>query len=434
MGTTLTGTTPATTYDSLIKVTDNGPLSGTAKYLSDGLGNDSALALSTGFVGIGTTSAVGSRMELAIGGNVGGSAIQLGRSGTNKATIQLDSSDNLSVEANGAFPIYFATNSEERMRITSAGKVGINTTSALGQLNVKNESAGATTNALALYNAPSNTENTGVAIEFYPNVGVNDRCARISSVNPTTTGTNLSDLRFFTSNNAAPTEKLRITHTGNVGIGTSSVNDPFSASTAVQIGSQSESFGLLTIGGNSQCSIYFSDGTTGVGQYAGYMDYDHSADNFVFGTGGSERFRITNNGVTFNGDTAAANALDDYEEGTWTPTYQGGITGATYSNTSGRYTKIGNAVHWRARIQATAGTAAASQVIIGGFPFTSAPAPETAGCVGYFTIYTTDVIYMYNEANTTNIAAFYKKDGNALIGTDLSNVLGVIHMSGTYFV
>jgi hypothetical protein len=50
MGTTLTGTTPANTYDSLIKVTDNGPISGTAKYLSDGLGNDSVLALSTDLV------------------------------------------------------------------------------------------------------------------------------------------------------------------------------------------------------------------------------------------------------------------------------------------------------------------------------------------------------------------------------------------------
>ena len=56
MGTTLTGTTPQDTYDSLIKVTDNGPLSGTAKYLSDGLGNDSKLALSTGNIGIGTAA------------------------------------------------------------------------------------------------------------------------------------------------------------------------------------------------------------------------------------------------------------------------------------------------------------------------------------------------------------------------------------------
>jgi hypothetical protein len=47
MGTTLTGTTPQDTYDSLIKVTDNGPLSGSLKKLTDGLGNDSALSLST---------------------------------------------------------------------------------------------------------------------------------------------------------------------------------------------------------------------------------------------------------------------------------------------------------------------------------------------------------------------------------------------------
>jgi hypothetical protein len=57
MGTTLTGTTPQDTYDSLIKVTDNGPLGPTtAKYLSDGLGNDSVLALSQAAVGIGTTN------------------------------------------------------------------------------------------------------------------------------------------------------------------------------------------------------------------------------------------------------------------------------------------------------------------------------------------------------------------------------------------
>ena len=36
--------------------------------------------------------------------------------------------------------------------------------------------------------------------------------------------------------------------------------------------------------------------------------------------GSAERMRIlSGGGVTFNGDTAAANALDDYEEGTWTP-------------------------------------------------------------------------------------------------------------------
>jgi hypothetical protein len=231
MGTTLTGTTPATTYDSLIKVTDNGPLSGTLKTLTDGLGNDSALALSTGAASVTGTLAVSSSVTAAslnisntdgFLGAINSSAANGGyfewrTSGTAIADIgtaqQIFGSGGnatLGINARGARDLVFGSNNTERIRITSAGKVGINTTSALGQLNIKNESAGATTNALALYNTPSNTENTGVAIEFYPNVGVDDRCARISSVNPTTTGTNLSDLRFFTSNNAAPTEQMRI--------------------------------------------------------------------------------------------------------------------------------------------------------------------------------------------------------------------------------
>jgi hypothetical protein len=56
MGTTLTGTKPKDTYDSLIKVGDNGPISGTAKYLSDGLGNDLPIAVSTSNVGIGASA------------------------------------------------------------------------------------------------------------------------------------------------------------------------------------------------------------------------------------------------------------------------------------------------------------------------------------------------------------------------------------------
>jgi hypothetical protein len=63
----------------------------------------------------------------------------------------------------------------------------------------------------------------------------------------------------------------------------------------------------------------------------------------LFENNGTERFRITNNGVTFNGDTAAANALDDYEEGTWTPALGGSAT-ATYTSRTGTYTKIGNRV------------------------------------------------------------------------------------------
>ncbi len=47
MGTPLTGKTPANTYDALIKIGDNSPLTSNLKVLSDGLGNDLPLTVSS---------------------------------------------------------------------------------------------------------------------------------------------------------------------------------------------------------------------------------------------------------------------------------------------------------------------------------------------------------------------------------------------------
>jgi hypothetical protein len=91
----------------------------------------------------------------------------------------------------------------------------------------------------------------------------------------------------------------------------------------------------------------------------------------TFETNGSERARVTDNGLTFNGDTAAANALDDYEEGTYTPVISAtdGIGTLTYSAQVGRYTKVGNRVSFNAYLSiANKGTVAGSLRIT--LPFT----------------------------------------------------------------
>jgi len=69
--------------------------------------------------------------------------------------------------------------------------------------------------------------------------------------------------------------------------------------------------------------------------------------NLIFRTRGGEKARILNSGgITFNGDTAADNALDDYEEGNFTPAYQGTWTNISNSQLRhAEYTKIGNIVH-----------------------------------------------------------------------------------------
>ena len=74
---------------------------------------------------------------------------------------------------------------------------------------------------------------------------------------------------------------------------------------------------------------------------------------------------IAANGITFNGDTAAANALDDYEEGTFTPAIAG-VSGTF----AGDYTKIGDLVTFCITCTGMSGTASAS--LVTGLPFTAA--------------------------------------------------------------
>jgi hypothetical protein len=68
-------------------------------------------------------------------------------------------------------------------------------------------------------------------------------------------------------------------------------------------------------------------------------------NNILFIANNAERMRILpTGGITFNGDTAAANALDDYEEGTWTPAAGDGVTTFVHTSQLGEYVKVGKQV------------------------------------------------------------------------------------------
>jgi len=53
----------------------------------------------------------------------------------------------------------------------------------------------------------------------------------------------------------------------------------------------------------------------------------------------------THGGIAFGTDTAAANTLDDYEEGSWTPTLEHSGSTYTFSHQTGKYVKIGRLVN-----------------------------------------------------------------------------------------
>ena len=84
-------------------------------------------------------------------------------------------------------------------------------------------------------------------------------------------------------------------------------------------------------------------------------------------------FRLAGGGIQFNGDTAAANALNDYETGTWTPTIFGTTTAGvgTYSTQSAAYVKIGTLVFFTGIVAITAHTGTGG-MRVGGLPFVAA--------------------------------------------------------------
>jgi hypothetical protein len=75
-------------------------------------------------------------------------------------------------------------------------------------------------------------------------------------------------------------------------------------------------------------------------------------------------------GGVYLGGTGAANLLDDYEEGTWTPAFTNIGTG-TYGVQLGRYTKVGNLVTATFHLDIDTLGSASGGLIVGGLPFTS---------------------------------------------------------------
>ena len=97
-----------------------------------------------------------------------------------------------------------------------------------------------------------------------------------------------------------------------------------------------------------------------------------STDDLLFiegGVSGNERLRILETGgITFNGDTANANALDDYEEGTFTPTTSQG----SFTSPEGKYIKIGSQVTIWVYIPTITNTTSTDTFVIQSLPFAGA--------------------------------------------------------------
>jgi len=126
-------------------------------------------------------------------------------------------------------------------------------------------------------------------------------------------------------------------------------------------------------------AIYMGKAETGVQFIAGSADrvVPYNTTTQAFNDGGislgypdARWSNLYLSGGVYLGGTGAANKLDDYEEGTWTPTVQGGTTAgtATYAKQLGRYVKIGGLVHIQAYMQWSSFTGVGPHQF-GGLPF-----------------------------------------------------------------
>ena len=195
---------------------------------------------------------------------------------------------------------------------------------------------------------------------------------------------------------------------------------------------------VVTSGANAQLSVDRSDGATGrtvlLHSSTGGQLQTTGSVPLIFGTADTERGRfLSGGGLTFNGDTAAANALDDYEEGTFSPTFVQGISVTSYSAQNGRYTKVGNLVTAQIDLDVNVGSATSSQVYIGNLPFTSFDgAPYGGGLITYNGGFYNGLATFLVFANTTSMGFYKQSDGGSIAGTALTGFSGTIRVTAIY--
>jgi len=260
------------------------------------------------------------------------------------------------------------------------------------------------------------------------------------------------------------TERARIDTSGNLLVGKTS---PSSATVGFQVGqdgfiaatrTSSEPLVLNRLTSDGAIASFRKDGTTvgsigtrngtpyfannvgeGIRIIDGYVSPCDSSGNGSANTVdlGSPAYEFKDlylSGGAYIGGTAAANKLDDYEEGTWTPvltTDNSDMTVSSYTNQDGLYTKVGDLVTIAISLQIGGFTSVGTgSLSITGLPFT----PSTAGNFIFYGsstfstnagwVNTPDSMGVFGDANKFRLV----KNNTTMTATDLGG--GAIWVRG----
>jgi hypothetical protein len=177
---------------------------------------------------------------------------------------------------------------------------------------------------------------------------------------------------------------------------------------ATQVGSigTSVSDGIYIDGGSSATGLRFGNS----GHIIPRRSNADSNGDVDFGVG-TNRFRnLYLSGGVYLGGTVSANFLDDYEEGTWTPSVTGTSGGSMgLANSQGSYTKIGRVVTLNGYIDVSSAGTASGLANIANFPFTvgdtvGSTSLEANGTVSWFSFAASVNSVFINAVEGTNEA------------------------------
>jgi hypothetical protein len=227
---------------------------------------------------------------------------------------------------------------------------------------------------------------------------------------------------------ASATERMRIDSSGNVMVATTNAlaNITSSSGNGISLYATSGNTQILCSNTSDHCAQFNLQGTDGL-----IINFRKSGASLGGISVASTGMTYTaTNGVTFTATQTAsadANTLDDYEEGTWTPTIgRDGAVNPTYTEQVGYYVKIGRVVYlWGYVVWSAIGTTSAGGNRIQGLPFNAGSSQQNGwanfgGATGLATnpvlagmIYNTDM-YLRKSANilaSTNADEAYQASG-----------------------